>query len=134
MSECIKQSLTLLIQAHTDSVRMGFTGWTYQPLVDSMLTGIWHEFGQAFSRETIGICKECGKIIDCTNERNGLKEYCSKQCRDKARNRRNWAKTKLRRAIEQGLTIAEAAERCSLTEDAAIEILEGRKNRNRIAE
>lgn len=125
MAECIKSSLTLLIQAHTDSVRMGFVNWAYLPLVNSLLTGIWHEFGQAFSGETIGVCKECGKIIDCTNERNSAREYCSKRCRDKARNRRNWKKSKLKKAIADGMSIAEAAARCGMEESEAERVLQG---------
>lgn len=124
MAECIKSSLTLLVQAHTESVRMGFVNWVYQPLVDKRLTGIWHEFGQAFSGETIGVCKECGKIIDCTNERNSAREYCSKRCRDKARNRRNWRKTKLKKAVGEGMGIAEAAARCGMDESEARKVLE----------
>lgn len=124
MAECIKSSLILLIQAHTEPVRMGFVGEVYQPLVDSLLTGIWHEFGQSFSGETIGICKECGKIIDCTNERNGMKEYCSKRCRDKARNRRNWLKTKLKRFIDDGCSLEEAAEKCGTEVDNAKVLLD----------
>lgn len=125
MAECIKSSLTLLIQAHTDSVRMGFVDWTYMPVVDQLLTGIWHEFGQSFSGETIGVCKECGKIIDCTNERNGAKEYCSKRCRDKSRNRRNWKRLKLRKAIAGGMDVQAAAACCGMDEAEAAKLLEG---------
>lgn len=124
MAECIKSSLALLIQAHTDSVRMGFVNWAYMPLVNKLLTGIWHEFGQAFSGETIGVCKECGKIIDCTNERNRAREYCSKRCRDRARNRRNWRKSKLKKAVADGLSLADAAAMCDMDESEAARLLQ----------
>lgn len=107
--ECARAVVRLCTMAHTSDVRFGFVEDSYGPVVECLLAGIWHEFGQAYSHEAIGVCKECGRVIDCTNERGKQRDYCSKTCRDRARNRRNAPKMKLRRRMAAGMTVEEAA-------------------------
>ncbi|OUO91080.1 hypothetical protein B5F40_04655 [Gordonibacter sp. An230] len=107
--ECAHAVVRLCTMAHTSDVRFGFVDGVYGPVVECLLAGIWHEFGQAYSHEAIGVCKECGRVMDCTNERGKQKDYCSKACRDRARNKRNAPKMKLRRRMAAGMTVEEAA-------------------------
>jgi hypothetical protein len=87
--------LETLVSAHVHASSLRFRQGYYNHYFNLFLAYIWHKFAEDYQGKRIGICKECKHIMECSNERRHKKEYCSKTCRDRARNRRNAKARKL---------------------------------------
>ena len=90
----VEAILRTVIMAHVQpGVYMGFDLMrpksSYSLKFNTLLARMWHEFGGALDGKQIRLCKQCGVLISGSVERSNKREYCGKECRDKARNKRN---------------------------------------------
>ena len=66
---------------------------------DSYLSALWYNFANRLGAVKIGYCQECGAGFSLTGHRGLPKQYCSDQCRTKAKNRREREKVERIRAL-----------------------------------
>lgn len=59
---------------------------------DSYLSSLWYDCAMQLGAIKFGYCQECGKGFSLTGHRGLPKQYCSDECRTKAKNRRERTK------------------------------------------
>lgn len=55
---------------------------------ENYLSSLWYDFAMHLGAVKVGYCSECGRGFSLTGHRGMEREYCSEQCRAKARNER----------------------------------------------
>lgn len=59
---------------------------------DTFLSSLWYDFAMQLGAVKVGYCQECGAGFSLTGHRGLPKQYCSDECRTKAKNRREQRK------------------------------------------
>lgn len=79
-------SAHLVKDAHVDPFQTDkLTGYI---TFDTLLSWIWFDFSKCLGAAKIGYCSECGTPFSLVGHRGIPREFCSRECKTKAKNRR----------------------------------------------
>lgn len=79
---------------------------------DTYLNSLWYGFATRLGAVKVGYCQECGAGFSLTGHRGLPKQYCSDECRTKAKNRRERVKVEsARKMYMEGFSIDDIAKK-----------------------
>jgi hypothetical protein len=81
-----------IVEIHARGIRFSWAGDIFAPTFANVLERLWYAAGLSCSKGKVGLCEYCGKLFTADAERKSKKRFCSPECQNRAKSKRQVAR------------------------------------------